>query len=419
MLVLDDDGVVATIVALLAEKTGFDTRIVTNRAEFLDQFARWHPTHVSLDLMLPDGDGIEIIRALPEAARATSIIIVSSISSKVLDAARLVAQERGFRVAGCFAKPVDFAAFSELLRRDAEACSKQSSAYASADATPLREDLLAAAASSGQIVMHYQPKIELHTGTVIGVEALVRWQHPQLGLLYPDFIIPQFERNNAIHTLTPVIIGKSLDWFSNSARGRNLTLAINLSGRDLEVEDLADHIAEACARRAVRPEKVILELTETSATSDSRLALATLTRLRIKGFGLAMDDFGTGYSSIVQLARLPFSALKVDRSFVQSIEHSAEARKIVKSIIGLAHSLGLNVVAEGAETLAAARWLRQFRADSAQGYYMARAMGEGELHDWLEHWRPADFLAALGMQSGSKDSNSGQQLPLGEHHELG
>lgn len=417
MLVLDDDSVVAGIVALLAEASGFETRIATNRADFLEHFARWQPTHVSLDLMLPDGDGIEIIRALPESAQSTLFIIVSSISSKVLGSARLVAQERGFRVAGSFSKPLDFAAFSELLRQDVEGRSNLIGACAGAVSAPMSEEVLAAAVSNGQIVMHYQPKVELQTGAVIGVEALVRWQHPQLGLLYPDFLIPQFERNNAIHALTPLIIGKALDWLSTSPWGRKLTVAINLSGRDLEVEALADHIGEACARRAISPKRVILELTETSATSDSRLALETLTRLRIKGFGLALDDFGTGYSSIVQLARLPFSALKVDRSFVQNLEHSPESRKIVKSIIGLGHSLGLDVVAEGAETLAAARWLRHFKADSAQGYLMAKAMAEPELHEWLEHWRPADFASTLSAGRRAPDSGRGQRALLSVLHE--
>lgn len=415
LLVLDDDNVVATIVALLAERAGFATRIAATREDFFEYFARWQPTHVTLDLMLPDGDGIEMIRALPAGARTAALIIVSSVSGKVLDSARLVAESCGFRVAGSFAKPLDFGAFSELLHRDMDMGSLPVGAYADAVDAPLPDDVLAALAASAQIVMHYQPKIELRSGTVVGVEALVRWQHPQHGLLYPDFIIPHFERNHAIHSLTPLIIERSLEWFSTSMRSWNLTLAINLSGRDLEVENLADYIAEACACRAISPKQVILELTETSATSDSRLALETLTRLRIKGFGLALDDFGTGYSSIVQLARLPFSALKVDRSFVQHLEHSPESRKIVKSIIGLGHSLDLDVVAEGAETLASVRCLRQFGADSAQGFFMARAMPEGELYEWIQGWNPADFANALA--GGAEFSNAGTSWS--EQHEFG
>jgi EAL domain-containing protein (putative c-di-GMP-specific phosphodiesterase class I) len=345
--------------------------------------------------MLPDGDGIQIIRSLHERARQTSIIIVSSISGKVLGAARMVAQERGFRVSGVFSKPLNFDSFSALLRRDDEFLSQHPAGIVDDAGRQLPAALLAAEISAAEIVLHYQPKIDLASGELTGVEALVRWQHPHLGLVYPDFIIPYFEQNDSIHQLTSIIIEKALDWFSRSKMSRRITLAINLSARDLAVHNLADRIGDACTRHGISPKRVILELTETGATSDSQLALATLTRLRIKGFGLALDDFGSGYASIVQLARMPFSSVKVDRSFVCEIDHSREARKIVKAIIGLGHSLGLDVVAEGVETVAAARQLHELGADSVQGFLMARPMSEHALPNWLSDWCPKRFSNSL------------------------
>ncbi|HEX7769142.1 MAG TPA: EAL domain-containing protein, partial [Dokdonella sp.] len=237
-----------------------------------------------------------------------------------------------------------------------------------------------------QFLLHYQPKLSLATSRIEGFEALLRWQHPRHGLVPPGWFIALAERSGRMDALTRELIELALPWLAGQGERPWLSLAVNVSARNLGDVRFADQLHEQCRRHRVDPRRIILELTESSAAQDHAIALDILTRFRLKGFRLSIDDFGTGYSSMTKLAQLPVSEVKIDRSFVGSMTASVESRKIVESTIGLARSLGLTTVAEGVEDAATLELLGTLGCDLAQGYYIARPMPASAVADWLAGW---------------------------------
>jgi diguanylate cyclase len=257
------------------------------------------------------------------------------------------------------------------------------------DATRLQtlEDLRTAL-TSDQLVVHYQPKIDLDTGDVHGVEALVRWDHPTRGLLYPDGFLDLIEEAGLMRTLTRVVLQIALDQAAAwQAAGQPLTVSVNLSASSLVDTDLPDEVAAMQAARDLPPGALQLEITEDFLMADRDRARKILTRLRRHGVQISIDDFGTGYSSLAYLRDLPVDELKLDRSFVFPMADDARAAALVASTIALAHSLGLRMVAEGVETDAAYTELARMGCDQAQGYHMSRPVPAAELDYWLSSRR--------------------------------
>jgi diguanylate cyclase len=264
-------------------------------------------------------------------------------------------------------------------------------------ATRLRTvEELRTALTTDQLVVYYQPKVDLRTGEVHHVEALVRWDHPTGGLLYPDTFLDVVERAGLMHSLTRVVLGISLDqaavW---QAAGRRLTIAVNLSASSLVDTDLPEQVAAMLAARDLSPEALQLEITEEFLMADRDRARDILTRLRLGGIQISVDDFGTGYSSLSYLRDLPIDELKLDRSFVTPMSDDARAAALVASTISLAHSLDLRMVAEGIETEAAYTELARLGCDLGQGYYMSRPVPAAELDHWLSTWRHPDMRTAI------------------------
>ncbi len=240
------------------------------------------------------------------------------------------------------------------------------------------------AISDDELVLHYQPKISLEGGGTMGVEALVRWQHPQHGLLPPDRFIGLAEQSGQIRALTLwVIEAAARDLAGLAATGRPLELCVNLSARSLLEDDLAEVIGPLLEPAFGVEAGVTFEVTESVILGDPLRADRTLRQLAGMGARIAIDDFGTGYSSLSHLRLLPVGELKIDKSFVLGAADDANDAAIVRSTIGLAHSLGLLATAEGVETDGALDLLRDAGCDMAQGYLMGRPMPVGSLHDWL------------------------------------
>jgi diguanylate cyclase (GGDEF)-like protein len=235
-----------------------------------------------------------------------------------------------------------------------------------------------------ELVLHYQPKIHLPTSRVIGVEALVRWQHPHRGLMPPDEFVPLAEQTGLIKPLTLGVITAALRqlqiWRGDGLR---LNMAVNLSARNLQDPQLPDQVAELLQNAGALPEHLELEITESTIMADPARALDILTRLNRMGLVLTIDDFGTGYSSLGYLKRLPVSAIKIDKSFVRNMAEDDNDAVIVRSTIELAQNLGLTVVAEGVETQYILDRLAALGCDAAQGYYMSRPMPADALTRWF------------------------------------
>ncbi len=240
------------------------------------------------------------------------------------------------------------------------------------------------AIAGGALALHYQPEIEVATGRVRGVEALVRWPHPRQGLIPPDVFIPLAEETGLIAPLTHWVLDEALRqrhlWHD---RGVDLGMAVNLSMRDLRDPALPEAIARLLEAHGVPPAALCLELTESAIMADTGRAAVVLTRLRALGVRLAVDDFGTGCSSLASLKRLPMDKLKIDKSFVQRLAEDAADLTVVTSVVGLGHGLGLQVVAEGVENGAALELLAGLGCDTAQGYHIGRPLPADELERLL------------------------------------
>jgi diguanylate cyclase (GGDEF)-like protein len=252
----------------------------------------------------------------------------------------------------------------------------------------------------GELRLYLQPKLALDNGRVAGAEALVRWQHPQRGLVPPMQFIPFAEQTGFIRVLTMWVFEEAArQWLALVAQGMTLTLSVNLSTRDLLDQDLPQKFDALLTQHRVPAEAFCLEITESAIMDDPQRALNTLNRLSALGFKLSIDDFGTGYSSLAYLKRLPVDELKIDKSFVLSMETDVDDAKIVRSTIDLAHNLGLTVVAEGVENAKAWDLLRELNCDQAQGYHMGKPMPATDFVRWSLGWEARQLghaTAAVG-----------------------
>ena len=264
----------------------------------------------------------------------------------------------------------------------------------------LREAVL-----GGGLVVHYQPKVDSRTRRVGGVEALVRWNHPTRGLLFPDSFLPLAEQTGLMRDLTVAVLAQSLDqvklWRD---AGRDLSVAVNLSASSLVDVELPRRVSDILYSRGLPATSLELEITEDFLMGDRERARDILTQLRALGIRVSVDDFGTGYSSLAYLRELPIDQLKLDRSFVMPMAEDPRAAAIVRSTIELAHSLGMTLVAEGVEDESTAEQLAVSGCDESQGFYFSEALPAGQLERWLDRRAVAIHVdGAEGVVEGSLD----------------
>jgi diguanylate cyclase (GGDEF)-like protein len=243
---------------------------------------------------------------------------------------------------------------------------------------------LRSAIDSGELVLHYQPQVKLLDEHVVAVEALVRWQHPRHGLLYPDRFLQLAEQTDVIDPLTATVIRTAASQILElGPEHSELRVAVNVSARNLSQGTFAGEVLEILGETGLAPERLIVEVTETALMADPLGAAAVLRELSAAGVSVSLDDFGRGQTSLAYLSALPLDELKVDRSFVGDLVDNPAHSAIVRSIIDLGHNLGLQVVAEGVETDQALAELRSAECDVAQGYFLARPMPFERLGSWL------------------------------------
>lgn len=246
---------------------------------------------------------------------------------------------------------------------------------------------LRTALTQNQLQAHYQPKINIQTGRLSGVEALARWSHPERGIIPPDEFIPLAEKTGVINALTLYMLEscarQSIDW---RIHNRGLPVAINLSVKDLLDRSLIDKVETLMRNQTLQPNMLEFEITESILMEDPDRNLEILMALRDLQIRLSIDDFGTGYSSLSYLKKLPVSAIKIDQSFVADMINTSDSAIIVQSTIELAHNLGLKVIAEGVENQATWDLLAGYGCDEAQGFFIAHAMPAEDIQKWAENW---------------------------------
>jgi diguanylate cyclase (GGDEF)-like protein len=346
-------------------------------------------------------DEVRRVLAEPMVIDGVTVHVDVSIGIAVLPAgaAALSTLLRQADVAMYHAKTQRLGTFSYTVEEDE---------FASGDRLATIE-LLRTAIAERQMVLHYQPKIDRETGLAASVEALVRWNHPEQGLLYPDSFLPLVEHAGLMQDLTAAVLEQALDqaavWHSE---GRDLAIAINISAASLNDLELPERVASQLAERRLPGAALEIEITEDFLMGDRTRAQKILNGLRERGVRIAVDDYGTGYSSLAYLRELPVDELKLDRSFVSGLQSDERALAIVRSTIGLAHSLGMRMVAEGVEDAETSLELIGAGCDVQQGWYYAKAMPPQELETWLDRF-PASVEAA-----GSAD----RRIPS-QHHGAG
>ncbi len=341
------------------------------------------PDVILLDINMPGMDGIEFVRHLAVHHYPGSLILVSGEDESIQKATERLARLHHLVVLGSLSKPPAPGELSTLLEKwislfaaKPECLNKTYTA-----------EMLCAAITKGRLINYYQPKIVVLTGEVIGVETLVRWQHPEDGLVSPDCFIPMTEATGLIGGLTRAVLRQALQqaraW---QDEGLVLQVAVNLSMDDLVDVEFADFIAAEVQAVGMSPQSIMLEVTETRLMQNLAIALDVLTRLRLKRFRLSIDDFGTGHSSLTRLHDIPFDELKIDRSFTHHAGQDTRLGAIFEGSLHLANQLGMDVVAEGVEDDLDWMFLRTTGCHLAQGYFIAPPMPAEALSGWIDSW---------------------------------
>ena len=386
VLVLDDEPFMLRLLAHLLGELGF-TRVATcdNGVDALRQAEAGNdaPDLILMDLNMPGMDGVEFVRKLVEQEFRGDLILVSGEDDRMMHMAEKLIRAHRVNLIGHLSKPFSLAGLSTLLDRSRAGMDKQK---------PLRKiydpERLRAAILGGELLNYYQPKVEVSTGAVLGVETLVRWMHPQDGLVSPDQFIGVAEEHGLIDALTRAVLRAALAQSASWRQaGLHLRVAVNVSMDNLTSVEFVDCVTHESEAAGVSPADLILEVTESRLMLDQRAPLEILARLRMKRYGLSIDDFGTGHSSLKLLRDIPFDELKIDGSFVHDAWHDPTARAIYDASLALGQQLGMVVCAEGVEDADDWDLVKRSGCDKAQGYFIGRPMPASEFPAWLEAWQ--------------------------------
>ncbi|MBC8211965.1 MAG: EAL domain-containing protein [Gammaproteobacteria bacterium] len=386
-MIVDDDPFVLDLISSRLNNVGI-TRLIRavsgEQALSMIKNLPQPPSVLLLDLNMPEMDGVELLRHLAALDYQGDIILISGEDTRLLRSVENIARDRNLNILGALEKPVTIQPLTDLLLRVGEKKTpRPQCSQLSISLEEFREAL-----EKDQLVVFYQPQINLQSGQLYGVEALVRWQHPLRGMIPPDAFIGAAEEMNLINEMTDIIIRKSMQqcqhWLT---AGLDVNLSINLSVDSLDRLDLPEYIVKCAKNTGMDVARIMLEITESRLMQDITAALDILTRLSLKGIGLSIDDFGTGYSSMEQLQRIPFTELKIDRAFVNGACANSSARAIVESSVQLAKKLNMSIVAEGVETQQDLSLVTSLGCTFAQGYFIARPMPGAELIEWHQEWK--------------------------------
>lgn len=351
------------------------------------------PDLILLDINMPEMDGLEFMRHLAKRQYPGGLILVSGENERMLQTAEKLVHLHKITSLGHLQKPVMPEALSNLLDKWMPAWMiEQPATLKTYSPTEVK-----AAIVNNELVLHYQPQIEVATGKVIGIEALVRWQHPKDGLVLPEQFIRVAEAYGLINDLTKIVVNATFAqlgiWQNNNP---HLTLSINISMDNLASIEFVDYLTTAAAAADILPSDIVLEVTEGQLMKNLSSSLEVLSRLRLKRFGMSIDDFGTGYSSFTLLNNAPFNELKVDRGFVHGAANNDQLRAIYNASLTLAKQLGMKTIAEGVEDWEDWNLLRSTGCDIAQGHFIARTMPADKFLEWLHSWE-ANVDAVLAL----------------------
>ncbi|MEE4238626.1 MAG: EAL domain-containing response regulator [Anderseniella sp.] len=391
MMVVDDDPLVPSIAKAYFRAHGVlvcDLAADGEEAVQLSGQSVKGYDFILCDICMPRLDGIQLISALARAGYKGWIGILSSQHPTLARTALNIAESYGMRPAGVGRKPLDQSTLARFLKNIREGHARVRPASAPFALMPVSD--LEQAITENRIVPFYQPIVELHSTQITGAEALARMVAPDGSIIPPAAFIELAETSGLLEPLTQSLFNTVLrDLQRLNSIHPNLNLAINWDPKLLERQQLPDELTHACETWGISPTQITLEITETTAFEASSTILEVLVRLRLKGFGVAVDDYGTGYSNLDRLARMPFSKLKIDQSFVRKAGEDSFSMAGVETAIRLARELSMPTVAEGVEDEKLWQIMRACGASLAQGYLMSRPLPIDQFIDWGEaiDWR--------------------------------
>ena len=368
---------------LLSELGDFNLECARDGNEALARLQQRDFDFVLTDLLMPGMDGVQFIQRLAGLRCKPDLAIMSAASRRMLMAASLAAKSLGVEVIGLISKPVSPGA----LRSVTERLRRKHQVAAQAAAAPLAEfdrQTLLEALNNRAFQAWFQPKKSLHNGRIVAAEALVRWMHPEQGVLLPGSFLPALKTFGLEERLLWLMLKQAMDAQARwREQGYDIPVSINLPTHLLNSHDLADRLLEFVLHHQGIPGKLCFELMECSTPEDISNFYAGACRLRIKGFGLSQDDFGQGYSSYLNLVSAPFTELKIDRALVQGCHENENMTSALTSIVALGRKLGLTVVAEGVETSQELALLRKIDCDQAQGFLISHAVSSDQFQQLL------------------------------------
>jgi len=386
IMILDDDPLQIKILTRQLNNLGYVRVIGLNSA--IEALAILEDSDTTIDMMfldlkMPNTDGLEVLRQLSNIHYAGALVLFSGADQSVMETSMSLAKAHQLSLLGGLSKPCgrsELCAIIELWKQlSAPQHAKASKTYSVND--------IQHAIEKGEFVNFYQPKVRFSNGSLADVETLVRWNHPEDGLIYPDQFISLAEESGLICSLTHGVLAEALAQVKCWRQaGLECGVAVNVSVLDLNALDFPEYVMSELERNDLRPSDLTLEITESRLITDYRASMEVLARLRLHGIKLSIDDFGTGHSSLVQLRDLPFTELKFDRGFVDGVHNDPTLSAIVEASGDMAHHLEMKVVAEGIEDLADWHWLRSRGYDLAQGYLIAKPMLGEKLASWLVNW---------------------------------
>jgi EAL domain-containing protein (putative c-di-GMP-specific phosphodiesterase class I)/ActR/RegA family two-component response regulator len=348
-----------------------------------------HPGRIALiitDIDMPNMDGLALLRRIGERMPTVPTVVLSGLDEQLLRSVEAMSRAFGVNLLAILSKPGSMEALAAAIEHTRLAGTRSCSRP-----TPCTDDAaLQLALDGNELEPWFQPKVRLVDGMPCGAEMLIRWRHPDQGVLAPAAFIDALEDSPLLRPAT-LMLAAQLAKFTGIARGQfePFSLSVNVTPKLLGDPEFAQALAAIITSRGVSPKEVTIEVTESAVASCQGAAIENLTRLRMRGFGLSIDDFGTGYSSLAQLTQAPFTELKIDQRFVGALGHDPRSEDLVRSTLDLAHRLGLHTVAEGVETETQRQLLIEYGCEAAQGFMFAKPMPALQWLSWMNSLRPA------------------------------
>jgi len=388
--IVDDDDQQANLMQAMINTLKLESEIFTSSIQFLKAPITANDI-VILDLQMPEKDGIEIMRDMESYNKKPHFILVSGFDERVLHSAKQLAESKQLNVISTLSKPFKAKEFISIIKKHHAECVKhclQQNSIPTAEHnnenTSIEE--LKLALRKHQLIVYFQPQIAFDTRDFYSAEVLVRWQHPEKGLLLPEYFLPLAEKHQLMNLLTEEILMLTIKEYKRLIdSGLDIRISINLSAQNVNDLSMPEKLEGLLKSFNIDPGCIALEITESALMDKVSDSLDILNRLRMKGFSLSIDDFGTGYSSLVKLYQAPFTELKIDQHFIQRSAIDQDATAIIKICILLANELNMKTVAEGVESKEIWDQLQSMNCDIAQGNFIAKPMPTDEFIQWLKN----------------------------------